>query len=110
MTVRLWRMPADGPPEPVADALPPLKELQQFVGGFVEHVRRTDGGQELHLFVNEDARSQGLARNARASAIYLASYGAQGVADCATRGADGARAYSIYGNVWLWRGPLPPDA
>jgi hypothetical protein len=49
---------------------PTLKDMQEYVEGYVEHLTVEVGGKRAHLFVNEDGRMKNLPLNERASAIY----------------------------------------
>jgi Domain of unknown function (DUF3846) len=86
---RMFRIRISGDSEPAGDTFPTLAEMQYFVGGYVEQARVVRGGEEYHLFFNEDGASIGLPINREASDLYGAP---------------------IVGNVWVWHGALPADA
>lgn len=110
---KLWRIPTDGPPEPVGDDLPQLDELQRYVGGYIEHVR-CDFRGEAHLFVNEDGESLGLAPNGFATLLRAAHActSRDEIAETLARGVTPQvfASHVIVGDAWLWFGPLPADA
>jgi len=86
----MFRVRINGEAEGAGDRWPTLKEMQHFVGGFVEHVRvLTSDGEEIHMLVNEDGLRIGLPLNRVATLLYGAP---------------------IVGNAWIWYGPLPADA
>lgn len=86
----MYRSRINEDPEPAGMNWPTLQEMQHFVGGYVEHVRCDVAGVEIHMFVNEDGLRMGLPVNEYATMLYGAA--------------------PIVGNVWVWLGPLPPDA
>ena len=51
--------------------LPPLEEMQKFVGGYVERLRLKNGHT---LYVNEDGRLNGLPTNKIATALWNANW------------------------------------
>lgn len=54
--------------------LPPLEDMQEFVGGYVEGLRLKNGHT---LYVNEEGRLKGLPVNKMATAFWSASYNTQ---------------------------------
>lgn len=106
-TARLYRLPAGGDPEPAGDDMPPLESLQQFVGGYVQHVRVDSAGAEMHLFVNDDGRRLALPPNLVASALFAATHGPGTLIAARLGGPEALAALHILGNAWLWHGPLP---
>lgn len=86
---KLWQIPETGVPSPGGDALPKLGAMQEFLGGYVEHLAIGYEGKPSHLFVNEDGQRLGLPPNEIASAI---------------------AGRVIVGPALLWVGPLPRDA
>ena len=89
LSVKLWRLPELGLPEPGGKAWPTLEAMQAYVGGYVEHLAVGLDGTPSHLFVNEDGHRLGQGPNEIASVI--------------------ARRL-IVGPALLWVGKLPRDA
>jgi hypothetical protein len=104
---RMFRVPARGAAEPAGDVFPQIEELQEFVGGYVEHVRVTIAQYEMHLFMNEDGLRLGLPPNVVASALYAATFPPQSLRAALRRDPQVMNGLTIVGNVWLWHGPLP---
>ena len=107
---RLYRIRIHCDPEPAGDEWPTLKELQHFVGGYVEHVLCRVNGQELHLFINEDGRRLGLPPNVFASAVYAGQFDPVKIRTAIEADPSTLVGLTIVGNAWLWIGELPPDA
>lgn len=85
----LWWIPVEGFPSPGGDRWPDLAAMQEYVGGYVEHLAVGYEGKRSHLFVNEDGQRLGLPHNPTASAI---------------------AGRVIVGAALVWVGTLPPDA
>jgi hypothetical protein len=86
---RLWRIPERGFPDPAGDRWPDLATMQEFVGGYIEHLAVGYEGQPSHMIVNEDGHRLALPVNEIASAI---------------------AGRVIVGPALLWVGPLPEGA
>jgi hypothetical protein len=52
------------------DGFPPLKVMQDHVGGFIEHVVVSFKGKRVDAFVNEEGKLQDLDFNLKATAVY----------------------------------------
>ena len=62
-----------------ANKAPPLKEMQDFVDGFVEHVSVLYKGKRASMFVHDEGAIIGLPINEAATKIYWAASAARGI-------------------------------
>lgn len=82
---------------------PTFKQMQEWVGGYVERTVVTWEGQQCSMYVNEDGHSMGLPYNARATSLLAIATSRPG-----TLGALllQGQAHAVVGNVVLvigWR-------
>ena len=94
---------AVGKPERIEEATkePALEAMQDFVGGFTEHVNVLYKGKQTSMFVHDEGATLGFPVNEEATKIYWAMSAARGVdlADKEQREADQKAFWARFGNV-----------